>query len=144
MKTSFKTKEQALAGRKWIVVDADGQTVGRLASKIAAALRGKNSPSFNPHNDTGDFVVVINVEKLRFSASKATKELYYKHTGFVGGLKSRSKGDVLAQKPEWVLKHAVKGMLPHTTLGRKQLTKLKIYHGAAHPHSAQQPRAAAL
>ena len=118
-----------------------GQTVGRLASKIASMLRGKNNPNFNPHNDTGDFVVVINAERVSFSAGKGKKESYYKHSGFVGGLKVRNKSDMLAKSPEWVIQHAVKGMLPHTSLGRKQLTKLKVYRGTEHPHQAQQPQA---
>ncbi len=144
MTTRFLTKEEALAARKWQIVDADGQTVGRLASKVASILRGKQNPSFNPHNDTGDFVVVINAEKVRFSSNKGAREVYYRHTGFVGGLKTQTKGEVLKKNPEWVITHAVKGMLPHNTLGRKQLTKLKVYQGSEHPHQAQQPQAAQI
>lgn len=140
MKTSFKTKEEAIASRKWLLVDADGQPLGRLASKVAAILRGKHNPSFVPHNDTGDFVIVINADKVAMSGKKGENEFYYRHTGFVGGIKRKNRGEVLAKNPEWVVKHAVKGMLPRTSLGRKQLTKLKVYAGADHPHQAQQPQ----
>ncbi len=140
MKTSFKTKEEAIASRKWLLVDADGQPLGRLASKVAAILRGKHNPSFVPHNDTGDFVIVINADKVAMSGKKGENEFYYRHTGFVGGIKRKNRGEVLAKNPEWVVKRAVKGMLPRTSLGRKQLTKLKVYAGADHPHQAQQPQ----
>ncbi|HQH26922.1 MAG TPA: 50S ribosomal protein L13, partial [Oligoflexia bacterium] len=126
--------------RKWLLVDADGQPLGRLASKVAAILRGKHNPSFVPHNDTGDFVIVINADKVAMSGKKGENEFYYRHTGFVGGIKRKNRGEVLAKNPEWVVKRAVKGMLPRTSLGRKQLTKLKVYAGADHPHQAQQPQ----
>jgi large subunit ribosomal protein L13 len=140
MKTRFRTNEESLAKRGWVLIDASGQAVGRLSSKIAAILRGKNNPSFATHNDSGDFVVVINAAKIVFTGKKAENECYYRHSGFVGGIKSKNKGELLASHPELVLKHAVKGMLPHTSLGRRQLTKLKVYNGAEHPHTAQQPK----
>ena len=144
MKTRFKTKEQALADRKWVLIDAKDQIVGRLATKIASILRGKENPSFNTHNDTGDFVVVVNADQIKFTGDKELKEVYYRHTGFVGGLKAKKKSDILSAKPELVLERAVKGMLPHNTLGRAQLSKLKIYNGSEHPHTAQNPQPVSL
>lgn len=125
--------------RRWLVVDASGQPVGRLASRIAAALRGKNSTQFTTHADAGDFVVVINAEKLRFTGTKPEKKFYYRHSGYPGGVRADRAKDLLAAKPERVLELAVKGMLPKTTLGRKMATKLKVYRGATHPHAAQKP-----
>ena len=139
MDTSFRTKEEALASRSWRVVDASDQVVGRLASKIAAVLRGKDNPSYAPHNDSGDFVVVINAEKIRFTGNKLAGKKYFRHTGYIGGIKEQTAAELLAKKPEDVLKKAVKGMLPKNALGRAQLKKLKVYSGAEHPHEAQQP-----
>lgn len=140
MKTEFQTKEEAEKGRQWWVVDADGEVVGRLATQIASILRGKHKPTFTPHNDGGDFVVVINADKVRFTGRKLEQKSYYHHTGYIGGLKELNAGKVFASKPETVIEHAVRGMLPKGPLGRKQLSKLKIYKGGDHPHVAQCPR----
>lgn len=139
MKTKFPTAEEARAGRKWFIVDAAGQTVGRLASRIAAQLRGKNNPSFVPHHDCGDFVVVINAEKVKFTGQKTQKKEYHHHTGYIGSVKTVTAAQLLARRPEEVLKAAVSGMLPKTYLGKQQILKLKIYRGSSHPHAAQKP-----
>ena len=125
--------------RKWVLIDADGATLGRLATKAAMILRGKNKPQFTPHTDTGDFVVIINADKVKLTGNKAQHKSYWRHSGYLGGLKTESFEDAMAKKPEWVVEHAVKGMLPHTTLGRKQGMKLKVYAGPEHPHTAQNP-----
>ena len=126
--------------RNWLVVDAEGQTLGRLATQIADALRGKRKPAYTPHVDTGDFVVVINAEKITVTGQKRQEKMYYRHSGYPGGLKSRTLNDMLERRPEEVIRLAVKGMLPRNRLGRKQLTKLKVYAGPEHPHAAQQPQ----
>jgi len=126
--------------REWVVVDAEGQTLGRLATQIADTLRGKNKPEYTPHIDTGDFVVVINAEKIRVSGNKLTEKVYYRHTGYPGGLRSRTLEEQLDRRPEEVIRTAVKGMIPRTRLGRAQLRKLKVYAGTEHPHKAQNPR----
>ncbi len=126
--------------RNWLVVDATGQTLGRLATQIADALRGKRKPTYTPHVDTGDFVVVINAEKISVTGNKRADKKYYRHSGYPGGLKTRTLGDMLERRPEEVLRLAVKGMLPRNRLARKQITKLKIYAGPEHPHVAQQPQ----
>ena len=126
--------------RNWLVVDAEGQTLGRLATQIADALRGKRKPTYTPHVDTGDFVVVINAEKIAVTGNKRAEKRYYRHSGYPGGLKSRTLNDMLERRPEEVIRLAVKGMLPRNRLARKQLTKLKIYAGPEHPHAAQQPQ----
>jgi large subunit ribosomal protein L13 len=120
-------------------VDAENKVLGRLASQIASRLRGKHKPLFTPHADTGDFIVVINADKVSFTGSKAAKKVYYRHTGYVGGLKEITAEKLLAKKPEQVLRLAVKRMLPKNSLGRRQLRKLKIYAGSEHPHEAQKP-----
>jgi large subunit ribosomal protein L13 len=125
--------------RNWLVVDASGQTLGRLATQIADALRGKRKPEYTPHVDTGDFVIVVNAEKVSVSGNKREEKLYYRHSGYPGGLRSRTLGELLERKPEEVLRLAVRGMLPRTRLGRAQLRKLKIYAGPDHPHEAQKP-----
>jgi large subunit ribosomal protein L13 len=125
--------------RNWLLVDANGQTLGRLSTQIADALRGKRKPTYTPHIDTGDFVVVINAEKIAVTGNKLEDKRYYRHSGYPGGLKSRSLAEQLARQPEEVIRHSVKGMLPRNRLARKQLTKLKIYAGPEHPHAAQQP-----
>ena len=125
--------------RNWLLVDANGQTLGRLSTQIADALRGKRKPTYTPHIDTGDFVVVINAEKIAVTGNKLEDKRYYRHSGYPGGLKSRSLAEQLARQPEEVIRKAVKGMLPRNRLARKQLTKLKIYAGPEHPHAAQQP-----
>ena len=125
--------------RKWYVVDAEGKTLGRLASTIAATLRGKHKPIFTPHIDTGDFVVVVNAEKIKVTGNKETQKFYYRHSNFPGGLKKQSLKDLRERHPDRIIENAVKGMLPRNTLGKAQLTKLKIYSGAEHPHAAQNP-----
>jgi large subunit ribosomal protein L13 len=125
--------------RNWLVVDANGQTLGRLATQIADALRGKRKPEYTPHVDTGDFVVVINAEKISVSGNKRQEKRYYRHSGYPGGLRSRTLAEMLDRRPEEVVRRAVKGMLPRTRLGRAQLRKLKVYAGPDHPHAAQKP-----
>lgn len=125
--------------KKWFLVDANGKTLGRMASSIAAILRGKHKPIFTPHIDTGDFVVVVNAEKVGFTGNKSTDKIYYHHTMYPNGLKAKSLGKVLADKPEDALKKAVWGMLPKGRLGRDMYKKLKVYSGTAHPHQAQGP-----
>jgi large subunit ribosomal protein L13 len=126
--------------RDWVIVDATGQTLGRLATQIADVLRGKRKPTYTPHIDTGDFVVVINAEKISVSGNKRADKLYHRHSGYPGGLKTRTLGEMLERRPEEVIRLAVKGMLPRNRLARKQLTKLKIYAGPEHPHVAQKPQ----
>jgi large subunit ribosomal protein L13 len=127
--------------RQWFYADAEGQSLGRLASKIAAILRGKHKPIFTPGLDTGDFVVVINAEKVTVTGNKLTEKFYYRYSGYPGGMTAISLKDQLARHPDRVIEHAVWGMLPHNKLGRAMLKKLKIYRGPAHPHSAQHPTA---
>ena len=126
--------------RNWLLVDAEGQTLGRLATQIADALRGKRKPAYTPHVDTGDFVIVVNAEKISVTGQKRSEKMYYRHSGYPGGLKSRTLNDMLERRPEEVIRLAVKGMLPKNRLARKQLTKLKVYAGPEHPHAAQQPK----
>ncbi|MBV8563068.1 MAG: 50S ribosomal protein L13 [Actinobacteria bacterium] len=126
--------------REWFLVDADGQTLGRLATQIADTLRGKRKPQFTPHVDTGDFVIVINAEKIQVTGNKLDQKRYYRHSGYPGGLRSRTLRDQLERRPTEVLRVAVRGMLPKNRLARQQLTKLKIYAGPEHPHGAQNPR----
>jgi large subunit ribosomal protein L13 len=126
--------------RDWVLVDAEGKTLGRLATVIADRLRGKGKAVFTPHVDTGDFVVVVNAEKISVTGKKLDEKMYYRHSGYPGGLRSRSLRDQLDRQPTEVLRAAVKGMLPRTKLGRAQLTKLKIYAGPEHPHEAQAPK----
>jgi large subunit ribosomal protein L13 len=126
--------------RIWYVVDADGKTLGRLATQIADTLRGKRKPQYTPHVDTGDFVVVVNAEKIAVTGKKLDEKLYYRHSGYPGALKSRPLREELERRPTEVLRTAVRGMLPRTRLGRAQLTKLKIYAGPEHPHAAQDPK----
>jgi large subunit ribosomal protein L13 len=137
MKTYVATP--ATRERNWLVVDAAGQTLGRLATQIADALRGKRKPEYTPHCDTGDFVIVVNAEKISVTGNKRQEKMYYRHSGYPGGLRHRSLEDMLERRPEEVLRLAVKGMLPRTRLGRAQLRKLKVYAGPDHPHQAQQP-----
>ena len=125
--------------RNWYVVDATGQTLGRLATQIANALRGKPKPTYTPHIDVGDFVVVINASKVAVTGNKREQKRYYRHSGYPGGLHSRTLGDQLERRPEEVIRRAVRGMLPRNRLARKQLTKLKVYAGPDHPHAAQKP-----
>jgi large subunit ribosomal protein L13 len=126
--------------RRWYVVDAEGQNLGRLATRIADTLRGKNKPQFTPHVDTGDFVVVVNAEKITVTGKKLDEKIYYRHSGYPGGLKQRTLREQLERRPTEVLRTAVKGMLPKNKLAARQLTKLKIYAGPEHPHTAQAPQ----
>jgi large subunit ribosomal protein L13 len=126
--------------RNWLVVDAAGKTLGRLATQIADLLRGKGKPEYTPHVDTGDFVVVINAEKIAVTGNKLADKRYYRHSGYPGGLKTRTLGDMLERRPEEVIRRAVRGMMPRNRLARKQLTKLKVYAGPDHPHAAQKPQ----
>jgi large subunit ribosomal protein L13 len=125
--------------RKWYLVDAAGVPVGRLAAQVAAILRGKHKPTFTPHCDTGDYVVIINADKVRLTGNSKPDELIYRHTGYPGGIRSQSRGDMLAKKPERLVERVIKGMLPHNTLGRAMFMKCKVYAGSDHPHAAQQP-----
>jgi large subunit ribosomal protein L13 len=137
MKT-FVAKEQEIE-KKWYLVDAENRILGRLATQIALRLRGKHKPIFTPHADTGDFIVVVNADKIALTGSKLDKKNYYRHSGYMGGLKTIPARRLLEKKPEEVLRLAVKGMLPKNSLGRRQLKKLKIYTGPDHPHTAQEP-----
>jgi large subunit ribosomal protein L13 len=125
--------------RNWLLVDANGKTLGRLATQIADALRGKRKPEYTPHCDTGDFVVVVNAEKVRVTGKKLEDKLYHRHSGYPGGLRTRTLGEMLERRPEEVIRLAVRGMLPRNRLARQQLGKLKVYAGPEHPHQAQQP-----
>ena len=139
MQTPFTTTEAAIAERKWMVVDLEGVTLGRAASKIAHILRGKHKVSFTPHLDDGDFVIALNVHKIHLTGKKLDGKIYYRHTGFPGGLKQANARTLIATHPEHLLKLAVKGMLPSGPLGRAQIKKLKMYTSGEHPHTAQQP-----
>src|SRR6476619_4303368 len=125
----------------WRLVDANGQILDRVATEIADTLRGKNKPAYTPHVDTGDFVIVVNAEKVRVTGNKLEQKIYYRHSGYPGGIKQRTLAEQLARRPEEVIRHAVRGMLPKNRIGRAQLRKLKVYAGTAHPHDAQQPTA---
>ena len=125
--------------RKWYVVDAEGQTLGRMASEIAKVLRGKNKPEYTPHVDTGDYVVVVNAEKVKVSGKKLQQKIYYNHSDYVGGMKETTLREMMAKKPEQVIELAVKGMLPKGPLGRTMIKKLHVYAGAEHAHQAQKP-----
>jgi large subunit ribosomal protein L13 len=137
MKTYVATP--ATRERNWLVVDASGKTLGRLATQIADALRGKRKPDYTPHVDVGDFVIVVNAERISVSGKKREEKRYYRHSGYPGGLRSRTLGEMLERRPEEVIRRAVKGMLPRNRLGRAQLRKLKVYAGPDHPHVAQKP-----
>lgn len=126
--------------RAWFVVDADGLVLGRLATEVARILRGKHKPTYAPHIDTGDHVIIVNADKVVLTSGKADKKLVHRHSGYPGGLRTRTYADLLAQRPEEAVRRTVRGMLPKTRLGRAQLRKLKVYAGPTHPHAAQQPR----
>lgn len=130
--------------RQWYLVDAENQTLGRLASEVASVLRGKNKPTFTPHLDTGDFVIVINADKVRVSGNKPTQKLYRRHSGRPGGMKTETFAHLQARIPERIVEKAIQGMLPHNALGRQLFRKLKVYKGSEHPHAAQQPQVLAL
>ena len=137
--TTYNAKKEEIQ-RDWFLVDAEGQVLGRLATEIAARLRGKHKPVYTPHVDTGDFIVVVNAGKVILTGNKLRDKIYYHHTGYPGGIKSVSAGKLLQEKPEEVLRKAVRGMLPKNTLGRAMLKKLKIYAGGEHDHAAQCPK----
>jgi len=139
----MKTAE-ALAQRRWYVVDAQGKILGRMATEIARVLRGKHKPVFTPNVDTGDFVIVVNARGVKLSGKKLDKKIYYRHTEYPGGIRERTAAKMLAEKPEELVRLAVKGMLPKNRLSRKLVTKLKIYPGAQHPHDAQKPQPLAI
>lgn len=136
---TFSAKKKEIE-RSWFLVDAENKVLGRLAAKIAAVLRGKHKPVFTPHVDTGDFVIVINAEKIHLTGAKLDNKMYYRHSGYPGGIKGISAGEMLDKKPEAIIQHAVKGMLPKNKLGRQQLKKLKVYAGTEHPHESQMPQ----
>ena len=136
--STFMANAQTIE-RKWYIIDAEDQVLGRVATKAATLLKGKHKPQYTPHVDTGDFVIIINADKIRVTGTKAAHKVYYRHSGYPGGLKSETFAEAMAKHPERVIEHAVKGMLPKNTLGRKQGLKLKVYAGAEHPHMAQKP-----
>ena len=138
MKTTFMANQETIE-RKWFVVDAEGKTVGRLASEVAKILRGKHKPTFTPHVDTGDFVIVINAEKAVFTGKKLTDKVYFRHSGYPGGTTFTTAGEMQAKFPTRVIEKAVRGMLPKNTLGEKMYKKLNVYTGPEHPHKAQKP-----
>lgn len=140
MAMTTKSAKPAEVRRVWHLVDAEGKTLGRLATEVARRLRGKHKPSYTPHVDTGDYVVVVNAEKIRVTGTKLEKKMYHRHTGYIGHLRSTNLADMLARHPERVLETAVKGMMPRNPLGRAMLKKLKVYAGAEHRHAAQQPQ----
>ena len=125
--------------RKWYVIDAQNQTLGRLATEVATVLRGKHKPQYTPHLDTGDYVIVINADKIKVTGNKEEKKVYYRHTGYTGHLKSFTYQEIMDKFSNRIIKHAVKGMIPHNKLGREMLTKLHVYAGSEHPHQAQKP-----
>ncbi len=139
--TRSVTRENALRGRRWLVVDADGRPLGRVASRVASLLRGKHRPDFTPHQDAGDFVVVINAAKVKLTGNKLEDKAYYRHTDYPGGIRATTAGKLMQSRPERLVEMAVRGMLPKNRLGRQLFNKLKIYRGADHPHAAQKPEA---
>jgi large subunit ribosomal protein L13 len=137
--TAMLTREEALAARRWFVIDAQDRVLGRVASEAAKLLRGKGKPAFTPHVDCGDFVVIVNAEQVKLTGPKEETKIYYRHSGFPGGIRAQTAGRMRASHPERLLRLAITGMLPKNRLGRQLATKLKIYAGAEHPHTAQQP-----
>jgi large subunit ribosomal protein L13 len=137
--TKSVSRESGLRDRRWVVIDADGRALGRVASRAASVLRGKHRPDYTPHQDAGDFVVVINAAKVKLTGSKADDKLYHRHTGWPGGIRTTTAGKILQVRPERLIEMAVRGMLPKNRLGRRLFTKLKIYRGPEHPHAAQKP-----
>jgi large subunit ribosomal protein L13 len=140
MRTTYMAKPSEIE-RKWHVIDAEGQTLGRLSSEVASLLRGKHKPTFTPHMDTGDHVIIINAEKIHLTGNKLQDKFYYRHSRYPGSLKATSAGDMRAQKPEKLLEISIKGMLPKGRLGRQTGKKLYVYAGSEHPHAAQKPEA---
>jgi len=137
-------REEALAQRQWYVIDAQGKILGRMATEIAKVLRGKHKPSFTPNQDAGDFVIVVNARNIKLTGTKLEKKIYYRHTEYPGGIRERTAAKMLEEKPEDLIKLAVRGMLPKNRLSRKLVTKLKIYPGPVHPHDAQKPQPLAI
>jgi large subunit ribosomal protein L13 len=137
--TRSVSHEDALRGRRWILIDADGRSLGRVATRAAMVLRGKHRPDFTPHQDAGDFVIVINAAKVRLTGAKAEAKLYHRHSGYPGGIRTISAGKMRQEKPERLVETAVRGMLPKNRLGRRLFTKLKVYRDSEHPHAAQKP-----
>ena len=137
-------REEALAQRRWYVIDAQGKILGRMATEIAKVLRGKHKPSFTPNQDAGDFVIVVNARNIKLTGTKLEKKIYYRHTEYPGGIRERTAAKMLEEKPEDLIKLAVRGMLPKNRLSRKLVTKLKIYPGPVHPHDAQKPQPLAI
>ncbi|MBQ8080295.1 MAG: 50S ribosomal protein L13 [Clostridia bacterium] len=138
------TVQSAKDARKWYVVDADGMVLGRLASQVANILRGKNKPTYTPNIDTGDYVIILNADKVRLTGKKLDQKIYYHHSGYAGGLKETKYGKLMAEKPEFAVRHAIVGMLPKGPLGRQMAKKLYVYKGAEHDHEAQKPEALEL
>ena len=143
-KTVFMTKEAAALAGRWVLVDAEGQTLGRLATRVATVLRGKHRPDWTPHLDCGDFVIVVNAEKVHLTGKKEEQKKYFRHSGYPGNLKEITAGRLLKLHPDRVVMFAIKGMLPKTKLGRAMIKKLKIYSGDSHPHEAQKPEAISI
>ncbi|MBF6571690.1 MAG: 50S ribosomal protein L13 [Candidatus Binataceae bacterium] len=137
--TRSVSREQGLIARHWVLVDANGRPLGRVASRVASILRGKHRPEYTPHQDTGDFVVVVNAAKVKLTGAKARDKLYQRHTGYPGGIRTTSAGKMLESRPERLIELAVRGMLPKNRLGHQLFNKLKVYRGTDHPHSAQKP-----
>jgi large subunit ribosomal protein L13 len=142
--TRSVSRESALADRHWVLIDATDAPLGRIASRAASVLRGKHRPDFTPNQDAGDFVVIINASKVRLTGAKLTDKVYFRHTGYPGGIRATSAGKMLQSNPERLLETAVRGMLPKNRLGHRLFTKLKVYRGADHPHLAQQPEVLGL
>lgn len=138
MRTTFMAKASEVE-RKWLLIDAEGKTLGRLTSEVASLLRGKHKPTFTPHVDCGDHVIIINAEKIKLTGNKLNDKMYYRHSGHPGGLKSQTAKELLAKRPERMLELAIKGMLPKGSLGRQQFNKLNVYAGTEHKHEAQKP-----
>ncbi len=139
--TTFPSRDEGLGQRRWVVVDGGGRALGRVATQVADLLRGKTKPTFSPHVDCGDFVIVVNAGKIRLTGKKATEKLYHRHSEHPGGLRSTPAGELLEGRPDRIVREAVKGMLPRNRLSRRLITKLKVYPGAEHPHGAQQATA---
>ena len=144
LNTYMATVQSAKDARKWYVVDADGMVLGRLASQVANILRGKNKPTYTPNIDTGDYVIILNADKVRLTGKKLDQKIYYHHSGYAGGLKETKYGKLMAEKPEFAVRHAIVGMLPKGPLGRQMAKKLYVYKGAEHDHEAQKPEALEL
>jgi len=143
MRTTYQVKESEIE-RKWYVIDAEGQTLGRLSAQVSKMLMGKHKPTYTPHLDTGDYIIIINADKVHTTGKKLDQKLYRRHTGHPGGLRETTLRVMQQKKPEYVITHAVKGMLPKKALGAKMLKKLRVYKGAEHPHTAQNPETIAL